>query len=163
MSAARTAAALACVFGFAVATASAQLTVTVRDISPNQSSSHATDPDGASGGRINSLGVDRSTPGTFWAASEWGGLWRSTDNGLTWAHVPGHVPVATWDVDVDPTNSNRIYATSFYDGRVDSRAGINVSTDGGATWTRPASATPPANFCIEEIAPHRARRRSALP
>jgi hypothetical protein len=146
----RVASVLAGVLLGTAATAHAQLSVTIRDISPNQSSSHAADPDGASGGRINSLGVDRATPGTFWAASEWGGLWRSTDNGLNWAHVPGHVPVATWDVDVDPTNSNRVYATSFYDGRVDSRAGINVSTNGGTTWTRPASATPPANFCLDD-------------
>ena len=142
---------LALVFSLAAATASAQLSVTIRDISPDQSSLQATDPDGASGGRVNGLGVDRSTPGTFWAASEWGGLFRSTDNGLTWAHVPGHVPVATWDVEVDPTNSNRIYATSFYDGRVASRAGINVSTDAGVTWVHPATATPPVNFCIEEV------------
>jgi photosystem II stability/assembly factor-like uncharacterized protein len=144
-------AALAFVLGLAANIASAQISVTIRDISPDQSSSHATDPDGASGGRVNGMAVDRSTPGTFWAASEWGGLFRSTDNGVTWAHIPAHVPVATWDVEVDPANSNRVYATSFYDGRVASRAGINVSTDGGATWVHPASATPPTNFCIEEV------------
>jgi photosystem II stability/assembly factor-like uncharacterized protein len=129
---------------------SAQLSVTVRDISPDQSSSDASDPDGASGGRVNGIGVDRRTPGRLWAASEWGGLFRSLDNGLTWTHVEGHVPVATWDVEVDPTNSNRIFATSFFDGRASSRAGINVSTDGGTTWVHPASATPPANFCLTE-------------
>lgn len=131
--------------------ASGQLTVTVRDISPDRSTLDPSDPDGASGGRVNGIDVDRATPGTLWAASEWGGLFRSTDNGLTWAHVPGHVPVATWDVAVDPTNSNRIYATSFFDGRTASRAGINVSTDGGVTWTHPASATPPAGFCLNDI------------
>lgn len=150
MSATRTTS-FALLFALTAATAPAQLSVTIRDISPDQSTLHNTDPDGASGGRVNGLGVDRTTPGTFWAASEWGGLFRSIDNGLTWAHVPGHVPVATWDVEVDPTNSNRVYATSFYDGRVASRAGISLTTDGGVTWVRPASATPPANFCIEEV------------
>ncbi|MCL4814323.1 MAG: choice-of-anchor D domain-containing protein, partial [Vicinamibacteraceae bacterium] len=129
----------------------AQLSVTIRDISPNQSSSDAADPDGASGGRVNGLAADPSTAGRFWAASEWGGLWRSDDSGLTWVHVPGHVPVAMWDVAVDPANPNRIYATSFHDGRVQSRAGINVSTDGGVTWTHPASATPPAGFCLNDV------------
>ena len=132
-------------------TASAQMTVVVRDISPDQSSSDAANPNGASGGRVNGLGVDRTTPARVFAASEWGGLFRSLDNGLTWAHLDGHVPTTTWDVEVDPTNSNRVYATSFYDGRVNSRAGINVSTDGGATWTRPATATPPAGFCLSDV------------
>jgi hypothetical protein len=126
----------------------AQVTATVQDISPDNSTLDATDPDGASGGRVNGIGVARQTPGTFYAASEWGGLFRSTDNGLTWAHVEGHVPTVTWDVEVDPQNTNRVYATSFYDGRVNSRSGINVSTDGGITWTHPATATPPANFCL---------------
>ena len=135
----------------AASTASAQMTVVVRDISPDQSSSDAANPNGASGGRVNGLGVDRTTPARLFAASEWGGLFRSLDNGLTWAHLDGHVPTTTWDVEVDPTNSNRVYATSFYDGRVNSRAGINVSTDGGATWTRPPSATPPAGFCLTDV------------
>ena len=126
--------------------ASAQLSVAVKDISPDRS--NATDADAASGGRVNKLGVDRSTPGRVYAASEFGGLFRSTDNGVTWVHLDGHVPMVTSDVKADPTNSNRLYATSFYDGRTNSRSGINVSTDGGITWTHPATTTPPVNFCI---------------
>lgn len=52
------------------------------------------------------------------------------------------MPTAMWDVEVDPSNSNRIYATSFYDGRVNSIAGINVSTDGRQTWTHPSITLP---------------------
>lgn len=123
----------------------AQLTVTIKDINPNQSNN--SDPDGASGGRVNHVRVDQSNAARLFAASEWGGLFRSTDGGLTWSHLDGHVPTATWDVKVDPANSNKVYATSFYDGRVNSQSGINVSSDGGNTWTHPASATPPAGFC----------------
>jgi photosystem II stability/assembly factor-like uncharacterized protein len=131
--------------GMTTASASAQ-TYAYRDINPSQSSLHATDPDGASGGRVNGLG--RAPNGTtFFAATEWGGLYRTTDSGQNWAYLPGHVPMVSWDVEVDPSNGNRVYATSFYDGRVNTRAGINVSTDGGNTWTRPASATPPVGFC----------------
>lgn len=128
----------------------AQLSVTVTDISPDTSSLDAADSNGASGGRVNGLGVDRTTPARIYAASEWGGLFRSTDSGVRWAHLDGHVPQATWDVEVDPTNSNRVYATSFYDGRTNSRSGINVSNDAGATWTHPPTATPPASFCLSE-------------
>jgi hypothetical protein len=124
-----------------------RVSVTLNDINPNQSSLDASDPDGASGGRVNGLG--RAANGTtYYAATEWGGIYRSTDAGLTWSHVAGHVPMATWDVEVDPTNVNRVYATSFYDGKVASISGISVSTDGGVTWIHPASATPPAGFCV---------------
>jgi photosystem II stability/assembly factor-like uncharacterized protein len=51
-----------------------------------------------------------------------------------------------WDVEVDPIETDRVYATSFYDGRVESLAGINVSADGGNTWVHPITATPPPNF-----------------
>lgn len=141
---------LAAACGLTPTAAWAQLSVTVTDISPNQSTLDPSDPDGASGGRVNGLAVDRSTAGRFYAASEWGGLFRSDDNGLTWRHLDGHVPTVTWDVEVDPANSNRVYATSFYDGRVASQSGINVSTDAGTTWTHPATATPPASFCFSE-------------
>ncbi len=126
----------------------AQLSVVATDINPDRSANP--DADAATGGRVNHLGVDRSNPARIYAASEWGGLFRSTDNGVTWSHVEGHVPTVTWDVKVDPTNSNRVYATSFYDGRTNSRSGINVSTDGGVTWTHPATATPPAGFCATD-------------
>lgn len=123
-----------------------QPTVEIVDVSPDQSSLDATDPDGASGGRGNGLGSD-SSGNRFYLASEWGGLFKSTDNGLTWSHLDGHLPTVTWDVAVDPSDFNRVYATSFYDGKVASSAGINISDDGGMTWTHPPSVTPPVGFC----------------
>ena len=50
---------------------------------------------------------------------------------------------------VDPSNPRKVYATSFYDGRVVSLAGVNVSADGGDTWVHPASAGPPTGFCAD--------------
>jgi hypothetical protein len=123
----------------------AQLVVT--DIGPDNSTLDATNPNGASGGRVNGMAVHPANNTSFYAASEWGGLWMTTDAGRNWAPLAGHVPQATWDVEVHPTNAATVFATSYYDGRVNSVAGINVSTDGGTTWTRPATATPPAGFC----------------
>src|SRR2546428_13677779 len=68
-----------------------RVSYTLNDINPNQSSLDASDPDGASGGRVNGIGRASST--TYFAATEWGGIYRSTDAGLTWSHVSGHVPM----------------------------------------------------------------------
>jgi hypothetical protein len=124
--------------------------VTITEVNPNQSSLHSSDPDGASGGRVNGLASVTTNNRIFYAASEWGGLYKSTDAGRNWGRLNNHLPTATWDVEVSPTDANRVYATSFYDGRMASLAGINVSADGGSTWTHPLSSIPPVGFCNGE-------------
>ena len=64
----------------------------VQEINPDRSTLDVRDPYGASGGRVNHLAVSREGP--MFAASEWGGLFRSNDQGSTWQHVPGHVSTA---------------------------------------------------------------------
>ncbi|HEV8535697.1 MAG TPA: hypothetical protein VGR87_08260, partial [Candidatus Limnocylindria bacterium] len=118
----------------------------ITDVNPDSSDLHATDPNGASGGRVNGIGAVPGNNQIFYAATEWGGLYKTIDGGVTWSFLPGHRPMATWDVEVDPSNTQRVYATSLYDGRVSSIAGINVSTDGGTTWTHPATAIPSGAF-----------------
>jgi photosystem II stability/assembly factor-like uncharacterized protein len=112
--------------------------VTIQEINPDQSTLDPTDPDGASAGRVNGLASVAGDNQTLYAASEWGGLYKSTDGGLKWSFLNGHRPVVTWDVEVDSSNTARVYATSFYDGRIAPLSGINVSTDSGATWSRPS-------------------------
>ena len=96
--------------------AGAQL-IDFADISPDQSDTDDIDPDGATGGRVNGLATVAGDADKFYAASEWGGIYRSTDGGLNWQYLPGHHPPATWDVEADPPNTDRVYATSFFDGR----------------------------------------------
>jgi PKD domain len=131
--------------------------VTIQDISPNESelykaSSPAFTAANSSGGRVNNLA---SVAGSnqnliFYAASEWGGLFKSVDGGRNWDHLDGHVPVVMEDVavavDQNHPNSNVIYATSRYDGRVQSRSGIEVSYDEGVTWNHPDTAVPLPGF-----------------
>lgn len=135
-------------------TARAQPRVSWRDINPDSTRQQLF----GTGGRFN--GVSATPNGyTFYAASEWGGLYKTGDQGRTWVHLPGHSPMVTWDVEVDPTQSTRVIATSFYDGRVNSKAGINISYDSGGTWSKPATAMPPDGFCIR---PERREEPSAF-
>jgi hypothetical protein len=117
-------------------------TVTIREINPTHSNVGGMN---ATGGRVNHLG--RATNSIFYAASEFGGLFKSTDAGRTWVRLDTHLPTRVFDVKASPADPNLVIATSVYDGRVTSLAGINVSRDGGATWTRPASVNPPSSFC----------------
>lgn len=141
----RLAALVAVILAACVPLAHGQFTLT--DISPSWSNLDGSDADGGTGGRVNGLAVKWGDPTTYYAASEWGGIYKTTDYGGTWFRLDGHNPNATWDVEVNPANVNRVYATSLYDGRVNSIAGINTSTDGGITWNHPATAVPPSNFC----------------
>jgi hypothetical protein len=104
------------------------------DINPNQSNTDPSNPNGASGGRVNHVGA-ASDLSKIYAASEFGGLYQSFDQGNTWVKVNSFAPSATWDVKVDPRNSKQVYATSFFDGRVNPQSGISVSNNAGNSWT----------------------------
>jgi hypothetical protein len=95
---------------------------------------------GGSGGRVHRLASSKGRPNEVYAASELGGLFKAMEPfdapGFKWRHVDGHVPTKMWDVAVDPAG-DIVYATSLYDGRIKSLAGIQVSPDRGATWTHP--------------------------
>jgi hypothetical protein len=118
------------------------LAISFLNISPNLSDTDNVDPDGASGGRVNGLATSPGSNQIFYAASEFGGIYKTLDQGLTWSYLSGHLPQVTWDVEVDPSNANCVYATSFYDGRIDPISGIQVSNDGGASWSHPLTSDP---------------------
>ena len=115
--------------------------VSYTDVSPGTAEWPAAH--GGTGGRVNGLAIHPTNPLVAYAASEWGGLYKTVDGGNHWTRLDGHRPVVTWDVKVNPADPNRVYATSFYDGRQPSQSGINVSMDGGLTWFHPATAVPP--------------------
>ena len=123
----------------------AQAGSTPTDINPSVSNN--ADADASTGGRVNGLAVAPGNNAVVYAASEYGGLWKSTNSGDNWARLNNHLPTRAWDVLVDPSNANRVYASSGYDGRMTSISGIQVSTDAGATWNHPATATPTGLNC----------------
>src|SRR5205085_10083295 len=88
-------------------------------------------------GRVNAVAYDQSHPGTYYAGSGRGGLWKSTDFGAHWMPISdGWAATEVSCITIDPTNSSVIYAgTGDYDGYAAYGFGIMKSTNGGATWT----------------------------
>lgn len=122
------------------------------EINPVRSALHPTDNNAGSGGRVTGLAADRNKPDVYYAATEWGGLYKSNDRGLNWDRLDGHLPTATWDVAVNPIDTTIVIATSMYDGRRTSLAGISRSTDGGVTWSRSPTVNPPPGSCANGTA-----------
>ena len=69
------------------------------------------------------------------------GVLKSTDAGRTWARISNSSlpsPGAIADIEVDPSNPNRVYAAQ-YSRLSENRlfaSGFHYSTDGGVSWTR---------------------------
>ncbi|HSG98825.1 MAG TPA: glycosyl hydrolase [candidate division Zixibacteria bacterium] len=89
-------------------------------------------------GRISDIDADPANPGTVYAGTAAGGVYKSTDTGKTWTPIFDEVGVpAIGDVQLDPNDANTIYvATGEVDPGFDSYEGLGLyrSTDGGATW-----------------------------
>ncbi len=86
---------------------------------------------------MNCTAVDPNNAATLYAGAATGGLWKSTDNGLTWAALFTDQPtLGVSGIAIDPTNSSVIYcATGDGDGNDTYSMGVIKSTDGGASWT----------------------------
>lgn len=103
------------------------------------------------GGRMLCIAVDPADSDNLWAGSASGGIWKSTNAGISWTSVPTNLPVlGVSSILIDPTNSNIMYAGTGEVYRVDtSNIGFNVwkcrgtygigilkSVNGGVTWTQ---------------------------
>jgi photosystem II stability/assembly factor-like uncharacterized protein len=90
------------------------------------------------GGRVVDLAVVEGQPGTMYVASASGGLWKTTNNGTTFAPVfERENTVSLGAVAVAPSNSNVVWVGT---GEANPRNsvswgdGVYKSIDGGATW-----------------------------
>jgi hypothetical protein len=100
------------------------------------------------GGRTVAVDVSPTNSADAIAASESGGLFKTTDSGATWTHIDTFQPFRMSDVQYDPDNAQIVIASAWADSRVVSGGGIWRSTDGGATWQKPPTANPPSGaFC----------------
>jgi photosystem II stability/assembly factor-like uncharacterized protein len=94
------------------------------------------------GGRAVAVTVSPNNSSIAIVASESGGLFQTHDGGNTWRHLDGLLPFRMADVKYSPSSSQRVVATAFADSRTGNRGGIWMSTDGGATWHKPAGSNP---------------------
>ncbi len=90
-------------------------------------------------GRIVDVAVNESNPFEFYAASATGGIWKTTDNGVTWTALFGAQSVhSIGAITVDQLNPRTVWVGT---GEATNRQssswgdGIYKSTDGGATWS----------------------------
>ena len=88
-------------------------------------------------GRINVIEEDPNDPNTIYIGSASGGLWKTTNNALSWTPLFDEMPtMAITGIIVDPNNSNLIYvATGDGPGGDMYSMGVVKSLDGGQTWS----------------------------
>ena len=93
----------------------------------------------AAGGRVSRACGVPGDPLTYYAASAAGGVWKSTDAGLTWKSIFDDQPTSSiGSIAVAPSDPNVIYVGSGeanIRGNVMAGDGIYKSTNAGKTWT----------------------------
>ncbi len=95
------------------------------------------------GGRTRSLVIDPANPQHMWAGAVGGGIWRSTNAGVSWAPVNDRMSnLAVCSLALVPGTPNTLYAGTgegFYNGDAVVGNGVYKSTDGGTTFTKLAA------------------------
>lgn len=91
------------------------------------------------GGRVSDLAIHPSAPATWYAGMASGGVWKTTNHGMSWTPLFDDMPTASiGDVTVAPSNPNVVWVgTGEPQNRQSSPYGGGVfrSLDGGRTWT----------------------------
>jgi hypothetical protein len=87
-------------------------------------------------GRVNCVAVDPNNPNIYYAGAPVGGIWKSTNAGISWAPLTDYLPqIGVSGIAIDYRDSNIIYITTGDDDAGDSYfVGVMKSTDGGITW-----------------------------
>jgi len=92
----------------------------------------------SAGGRVCRVSGVPGDPTTYYAATAGGGIWKSSDGGLSWKAIFDEMPDASVGaVAVAPSDRNVVYAgggEANIRGNVAAGHGLYRSTDGGKTW-----------------------------
>lgn len=89
-------------------------------------------------GRVKGLAQPEGQPDTLYAASANGGVWRTTDRGVTWEPLSDFEDTLSGSaIVVDPNDPSILYFGTGETQHIDAYPGVGVlkSTDGGMTWT----------------------------
>ena len=90
---------------------------------------------GPPGGDVNTIVIDPRNPAVVYVGTESGGVYKSTDKGVTWAHASaGLSSEETYSLAVDVFHSGTLYAATG--------DGVYKTTNGGDNWTALGSAGP---------------------
>jgi hypothetical protein len=81
-------------------------------------------PIGPEGGEILSLAADPDAPGTLYAGTRGGGVWKSLDGGGSWGPTPEGLGEAT--IYYLAVSAGRVYARTYYS--------MYLLTEGAASW-----------------------------
>jgi len=96
-------------------------------------------------GRVTCIAIDPAAPDTIYLGTAQGGVWKSTDNGGSWApKTDNEVSLAIGALALDPNSPQIVYAgTGEGNFSGDSYYGLGIlkSLDGGTTWTNLAATT----------------------
>lgn len=89
----------------------------------------------AGAGRINFIRFDPTDTNIMYVSSPDGGLWKSTNGGISWSTNTDFLPViGCTDLAINPNNTQVMYLATG-DKETDRRSiGVLKSTDGGTTW-----------------------------
>ncbi len=87
-------------------------------------------------GRVNVIQVDPTYTNTIYMGAPAGGIWKSTDAGVSWLPLSDNLPqIGVSGIAVDYQNPNTIYiATGDKDASDTYSIGVMKSVDGGLTW-----------------------------
>lgn len=98
-------------------------------------------------GRTNSIAFHPANPNIFYIAAAQGGVWKTTDAGVTWTVLTDNLgSIASGDIEIDKSNPNILYyGTGELNYSLDSQYGDGIykTTNAGVSWIKisPASQT----------------------
>jgi photosystem II stability/assembly factor-like uncharacterized protein len=102
-------------------------------------------------GRLNCIAFNPIDPNIIFVGAPSGGVWKTTDNGVTWRELSsGLIRLGVSSIVIHPTNPDIIYiGTGDRDAGDAPGYGVWRSTDGGQTWT--ARNTGMGNITVNEV------------
>lgn len=104
-------------------------------------------------GRVNAIAYHPTTPTTFYVGTSSAGMWKTTDNGVTFAPLSDDWQfMNVSSIAVAPNDGNVVYVgTGDWDAWAGYSLGVMKSVDGGNTWTQLGVSNGFNNFAISDI------------